>query len=540
MNDVRKLIYMVAVGAAYRDLATMLVSTLRGVGEYTGKILLFTDEFEDIDGVDQTIIIPADERAVGHPNLLRWLAPKYIDEAAYDQIMYLDVDILCQKPMDRVWCAQGCLRYAVETNFIIEWPTVNKILMTDEEAEGKPVLNSGQFVIDAKHFRAFCELVWGVVTGALATNPKYKHDQSAFNKVIYSGMVDAVCPHRSLPPGCFNFSCGTKRYTDAIFWHYNRRGDVMRDRFHGKGDLVPPHGEGMGFNAGVLKRPYGWLVADRVRLFKGRNDVILRRFDHAWNEIYRNAPNGMIGMQDVRLMDMPDGRVFAYGSLAVDPGGAGRVCTAGLRIEDTSECLDGPRIILHHDFPAMDKEKNWQLFMHGGKWYASYGLVPHLVLSVDTMTGKCIRKYVSVSEGWEWDWGEVRGGTPWLDLGNGYMLSAFHSLLRKEKGEAKDPRRKAANKCLHYFAGWVLAETKPPFNIVGRSHSPIDFPLVLTDTSEHLVAFPMSLWKDGDTVAMAYGENDLRTRIAKFDLQEILAMLVPMKTAAAPRGAWRG
>jgi hypothetical protein len=540
VNDVRKLIYMVAVGAAYRDIASMLISTLRGVGKYDGKILVFSDDIGGMDGVDEEVKLPAEDLKVGHPNLLRWLAARYIKAEDYDQIMYLDVDILCQRPIDPVWCAQGCLRYAVETNFIIEWPTVNKILMTDEEAEGKPVINSGQFVIDAKYFHAFCDVVWMVIQRALEANPKYKNDQSAFNKVIYCGLAGSVCPHRSLPPGCFNFSCGTKRFTDAIFWHYNRHCDEMRARFTGKGEFVPQHGEGMAFNAGVLKRPYGWLVADRVRIFKGRNDVILRRFDNAWNEIYRNAPHGMIGMQDVRLMDMPNGKVLAYGSLAVDPGGAGRVCTAALRIEDTSECLDGPRIILHHDFPSMDKEKNWQLFLHEGQWFASYGLVPHLVLSVDVMTGACRRRYISSAEGWEWEWGEVRGGTPWLPIGNGLMISAFHSLLRKEKGEAKDPRRKVANKCLHYFAGWLLAEAKPPFNIIAKSHSPIDFPLVLTDKSEHLVAFPMSLWRDGEDIAMAYGENDLRTRIAKFNLQEILDMLVPMKTAAAPRGAWRG
>ncbi len=526
----KTLVYMVAVGDEARELAVLCVASLRNAGAYGGDILVLSDGPSiELDAYGCAVV---ETQGDAHPNLWRWLLADQVPADAYDQIMYLDVDILARKPIAPLWCAGVGLRYAVEANLINDNPLTNRKCMGELEAEGLPVLNSGQWVCAASLFPSFTATMRKEIEAAQARIPGFKNDQSAFQRVARMASCCDGTPiyARPFPPGSVNFSSGTRRYTDAILWHYNRQAGKMREAATSTGDVIPALRGGHNFNAGVLRRPYGWLVADRL-WSPYRNDVVLRRFDSHWQELHQTAPVALHGMQDVRLV-IEDGEVVGYGCKVMDPDTRKSVVMHRISIIDIPERLDAEAVPLVPSFPALGTEKNWQPIPGG---LLSYSLVPHMVLR-SGVNGACEKAFVSVAADWSWPWGEARGGTPWLPMGD-VMLCAFHSWIDRKTAERAEPWREAHAKGRHYFCGWLLAEAVAPFRLLAVSARPIDIPEYDDEDAPHFVTFPMSLWRDGDTIGMAYGQNDRRTKLAEFSWESIKAELRPLTTAPAPLGA---
>lgn len=307
---------------------------------------------------------------------------------------------------------------------------------------------------------------------------------------------------------------------------------------------IPSHGT-WGFNAGVLPIPNGYLVAERYLTSPWLWAVMLRRFDAQWNEIERIMPPELIGMEDVRLIKY-NGGILAYGTWAAI-NNTGHVWAKNdihmamfkVKVDPLSI---GKIVHLSTDFPPQNMEKNWGLFEHDGRLLASYGIRPHLVLEVDEHTGSCQRRYISQPVGWKWAWGEPRGGSNWLRIGD-HMLMAGHSMLTKADMETRDlDKSLRLNKDKYYFAFWLLAEAKPPFRIIAASHEPLgvqDGIREIATSRSASVCFPMSLWRDGDDLHLAYGEHDERTRVVTLPWSKIRVTLVPVERAPAPYGEVR-
>ena len=308
---------------------------------------------------------------------------------------------------------------------------------------------------------------------------------------------------------------------------------------------IPDHGS-WGFNSGVLPIDGGYLVADRYLTTFNQWAMMLRRFDKQWYEIERICPEHWIGFEDMRLINTIDG-ILGYGTWATVKGQGHawarhdvHMAMARIGVNGTLEACQP--VHLTEDFPRQKMEKNWILFEHNGELLASYGLRPHMVLGVNKGTGLCSRKYISQTEDWKWPWGEPRGGSNWLSMGD-HMLMCAHSMLDRIGMEGRNPVFASQNeKSKYYFAFFVMAERKPPFKIVAVGKDPlgIDHQIRIKPTiRDALVTFPMSLYRYGDDLCLAYGENDERTRVVKLAWEEVKATLVPVATSKAPYGEVR-
>lgn len=65
-------------------------------------------------------------------------------------------------------------------------------------------------------------------------------------------------------------------------------------------------------------------------------------------------------------------------------------------------------------------EKNWSIFSYDDEFFYTYQIQPHKVLSVDSIHGFC-KEIASTDTPFEWKFGELRGGTPALELQDCYL-----------------------------------------------------------------------------------------------------------------------
>src|ERR1700677_2055307 len=71
-------------------------------------------------------------------------------------------------------------------------------------------------------------------------------------------------------------------------------------------------------------------------------------------------------------------------------------------------------------------EKNWLWFFHDGKPHMIYTVLPHVVVEFDA-TFNAVKQYVTDAKPKiSWPWGDPRGGTPPVLIGDEYW-TFFHS-----------------------------------------------------------------------------------------------------------------
>lgn len=125
------------------------------------------------------------------------------------------------------------------------------------------------------------------------------------------------------------------------------------------------------------------------------------------------------------------------------------------------------------------QEKNWVWFNQGGVWYAVYSGKPHIVAEFD-------EKWVAHSEyvsDWEspWKYGEIRGGTPPVLVGDEYV-TFFHSSM-------PGPFRKR-----RYYMGAYAFQSTPPFNVTRVTKEPL---LVGSEYDQRIYESPCVVFPGG-------------------------------------------
>ncbi len=193
----------------------------------------------------------------------------------------------------------------------------------------------------------------------------------------------------------------------------------------------------------------------------------------------------------------------------------GRSIGMGLAVLD-----EGLRVEWAGRFAPRDRraEKNWQFFQCGRELHAVYGTNPHTV--------GCLRRPGAGWYGGElrvppadgavlpWAWGEPRGGTPPVRVGDEYF-SFFHSMRDGE-----------------YVAGFYGFEARPPFRVTRWPEAPCLRPRPSPSGRWLQVVFPGgAVHEDGEWL-VAYGWNDERCALARFRHADLLAGL----TARVPSG----
>lgn len=189
-NKKLNLIYTVAVGKIFAEYAEMLCDTLRNEGKYDGEIIVFTENknnfSKNFKEKIEVVNFPL------HPSGWRILVWKKIEAEKYNQIMYLDTDILCVNPIRKLFNAFGCIRFYLETfkekraefeiyEWMEKWHSRNA-LQKEKKAFGKWGINAGQYCIDASLFNNFMEQ-WEKLYLPKA-NDWWANDQASLNLLI--------------------------------------------------------------------------------------------------------------------------------------------------------------------------------------------------------------------------------------------------------------------------------------------------------------------------------------------------------------------
>lgn len=158
-------------------------------------------------------------------------------------------------------------------------------------------------------------------------------------------------------------------------------------------------------------------------------------------------------------------------------------------------------------------EKNWQFFEHDRVLHTVYNPNPH---TVGWCAGQEIRVPAADGARHEWAWGEVRGGTPPVRVGEEYF-SFFHS---SQKG--------------HYVAGFYAFEAKPPFRVTRWPTQPCMVAALDHWRSGHAVVFPGGAILEEGQWLVAFGWHDAYCCLAWFDHGALLQTLETRPLPPAP------
>ncbi|MBS0653460.1 MAG: hypothetical protein JSR39_08055 [Verrucomicrobia bacterium] len=235
-----------------------------------------------------------------------------------------------------------------------------------------------------------------------------------------------------------------------------------------------------------------------------------------------------------------DGRIVAVGdqiylvySDNTDPEiskGGFRVFVAKLRFDGGLFHVENPVKLSQFDGEIKERrEKNWVPFDYQGQLLLAYSLAPHVIFRPLLDTGACETVAYS-SSNWKWQWGEPRGGSPALIVGEDY-LSFFHSSL------STSTLHSDGRKMNHYFMGAYTFSAQPPFPIKRVSPEPIvgkgfyRGPVYKPYWGSVRCVYPAGFIFDDNFIWVSYGRQDHEVWIAKLDKKELLNSLVPVSAA---------
>ncbi len=227
------------------------------------------------------------------------------------------------------------------------------------------------------------------------------------------------------------------------------------------------------FNCGLVRRPDGlWLITRRSRSRKGLsfgfNDLVAFLLDE---KTHRPLRGSLIKMQqrwpdeqweDARAV-YHQGRTFI--SCCDFIWNRGSWTGAHQIVEEVGDgwqSLQRYDPIYGHNQNNLGQnrwhEKNWLWFVHDGAWHLIYKADPHTVAKFNN-SFELMDEWVTEPE-IVWEYGEIRGGTPPVRVGD-YYWTFFHSST-----PWKTPRRQ-------YHLGAYAFEAKPPFRVTRISTFPI-------------------------------------------------------------------
>lgn len=158
-------------------------------------------------------------------------------------------------------------------------------------------------------------------------------------------------------------------------------------------------------------------------------------------------------------------------------------------------------------------EKNWLWFNHEGLMHMIYATQPHMVVKFNTSFEQP-ENYLLYPE-YEWKYGEIRGGTPPIRIGDEYW-SFFHSSLPAPEHNSR-----------RYHMGAYAFEAKAPFKPTRITREP------LLSGSRHdrikprspLVVFPCGSKLDKGQWTVSFGVNDLDCALIEIPHNELVPLM---------------
>lgn len=232
--------------------------------------------------------------------------------------------------------------------------------------------------------------------------------------------------------------------------------------------------------------------------------------------------------QDPRLIAVGDDLFIVYSNQYPFECPTSRMYVAKVQCENETEfVVFQPVPLLHYDQEVRTrKEKNWVPFVHAGELFLSYSIQPHRVFWPVPYLNAC--ETVAESHGdIKWKWGQLRGGTPALRVGDSY-LAFFHSdsAMATLQSEGKTMN--------HYFMGAYTFQSAPPFALTAISRQPLvaktfyEGPMYNTWKPLRVV-FPMGIIVRGDLIWVSYGRQDHEIWVARIDRKKLMNSLEPVQ-----------
>lgn len=162
-------------------------------------------------------------------------------------------------------------------------------------------------------------------------------------------------------------------------------------------------------------------------------------------------------------------------------------------------------------------EKNWLWFFHDGQPHMVYMTHPHSVVRFD-WNFRVVDEYHTMPSNLNWNFGQMRGGTPPV-LVDGEYWTFFHSSLEwREQGSRR------------YHMGAYTFENKPPFKIKRYTQLPI-----LSGSSQDRWAHPkpVVVFPGGALIAkgiwtVTFGVNDLNCGLIEIPHKELLQQMTAL------------
>ncbi len=241
-------------------------------------------------------------------------------------------------------------------------------------------------------------------------------------------------------------------------------------------------------------------------------------------KIIQDKPSPFSQTQDPRLITIHDKLYVIFNNfIKIGDMSTRRMFVGEVKYENDTFYVKNP--ISLHPFAGWSSrwEKNWVPFIYHDIMLLAYGLVPHRILQ-PLITGECVTVASSHSP-LDWDWGELRGGTPGVLDGDEYV-AFFHS---SKKMATTHSNGKAMP---HYFMGAYTYSAKPPFRITRYSKTPIVGKNFYNGPAHNTwkplrVVFPVGCIVDDKYIWVSYGRQDFEVWIVKFDKKGLYQSLVP-------------
>lgn len=231
--------------------------------------------------------------------------------------------------------------------------------------------------------------------------------------------------------------------------------------------------------------------------------------------------------QDPRLIVINKQLFMVYSDIFKSfPHNIRRMCIVELFDQKDQFIAGKPHIIRKSDFPLNSVEKNWVPFEFNQECLLSYSIFPHKVVTLLLGKNKCILTSID-EKTCQWDWGEIRGGTPALQMDHFY-LGFFHSSKLVSSVESN------GNLMHHYFMGAYTFESHYPFRVTRISKTPI-IAKNFYKGKEHptwkplRAIFPCGYITSKKSIWVAYGRQDHEVWIVKLDKQKLLRNLESIK-----------
>jgi hypothetical protein len=177
-------------GVIYFRMADMLIDSLRRLGEFTGDILVFTDEPSWFENRGVLIEEIGDQ---GHPLEVRFSSS--IKAANYEKIMFLDCDILCIGSISDLFNANNEVLYVLERNKLMTSERFGYLFLTAEERnrfKDEFIINAGTFCVDAAYYDYFSGLwreFWRSYIDDFSKINNPYNDQAMLNALLRRGKV---------------------------------------------------------------------------------------------------------------------------------------------------------------------------------------------------------------------------------------------------------------------------------------------------------------------------------------------------------------